>query len=89
MDLAWWSSGGHSIIPQMSDLPKQSEVESTNGNGNGKSDSQFFGVSIRGWLATVLILTVCAMSAAKIEVTEPLYTMAALAIGFYFGQKTK
>ena len=50
-------------------------------------DSAFFGVSVRGWLALALVLTVCVMSGYGLEVKEPLYTMSALACGFYLGQK--
>jgi len=51
--------------------------------------SSLGGVSIRGWLAILLTVTVCGMSASSKVVIEPLYTMASLALGFYFGQKTK
>lgn len=54
-----------------------------------KEDSRLFGVSIRGWLAVVLTVTICGMSAFTLEVKEPLYTLGGLAIGFYFGQKSK
>lgn len=48
--------------------------------------SEIFGVSLRGWIALVVVLTVCVMSALKIDVMEPLYTLAGLIVGFYFGQ---
>jgi hypothetical protein len=51
--------------------------------------STIFGVSIRGWIAIVVIFTVCLMSGLKIAITEPLYTLAGLIIGFYFGQNPK
>lgn len=51
------------------------------------NDSKILGVSLRGWLAAVLILTVCGMSVASIPITEPLYTLATVAAGVYFGQK--
>ncbi len=55
-----------------------------------KSDnSKILGVSLRGWIAVLITATVCIMSAFTIEVKEPLYTLAGLAIGFYFGQKDK
>lgn len=57
--------------------------ESTNGV------SHFFGVSIRGWLALILIVTVCAMAILAREVKEPLYSLSIGALGFYFGQNTK
>jgi len=51
--------------------------------------SAIYGVSVRGWLAVILTLTVCGMSAASVPVVEPLYSAMLLALGFYFGQKTK
>ena len=54
-----------------------------------EADSQLLGISVRAWLATMIVATVCGMSAFSIEVFEPLYTLSSLAIGFYFGQKSK
>ena len=61
-------------------------------------DSSVFGVSIRAWLAVVIVGTVCVISAGnaaslifrkeEVTIAEPLYSMAVLALGFYFGQKT-
>lgn len=48
--------------------------------------SRVFGISLRGWIALIVILTVCVMSVAVIDVKEPLYTLAGLIVGFYFGQ---
>lgn len=57
---------------------------------NNTSDhSTAFGVSIRGWIALIVILTVCAMSISKVDVKEPLYTLAGLIVGFYFGANPK
>ena len=50
-------------------------------------ESKLFGVSVRGWLAVIIILTVCLMSAFSITIIEPLYSISLLSIGFYFGQK--
>lgn len=64
---------------------KKPELENSS-----KSDySTIFGVSIRGWIAIIVILTVCCMSIGKIDIKEPLYTLAGLIIGFYFGQNPK
>lgn len=61
--------------------------------------SHFLSISIRAWLAIVLIGTVCAHSLAAIviaimttndallKVTEPLYTMSGMALAYYFGQQ--
>ena len=52
-------------------------------------ESRIFGVSLRGLIALLVILTVCYMSISVIEVKEPLYTLAGLIVGFYFGQNQK
>ena len=55
-----------------------------------KSDnSTLCGVTIRGWIAIIVVLTVCGMSIGKIDIKEPLYTLAGLIVGFYFGQNPK
>lgn len=54
-----------------------------------KDQSTIYGVSIRGWIAIVVVFTVCLMSGMKIKIEEPLYTLAGLIIGFYFGQNPK
>lgn len=51
--------------------------------------SRIGGVSLRGWIAVIVIVTVCAMSVLALEVKEPLYTLAGLIVGFYFGQNQK
>lgn len=50
-------------------------------------DSKIFGVSFRGWLAFVIVFTVCMMSLMAMKVDEPLYTLCTVAVGFYFGSK--
>lgn len=59
--------------------------------GNTESQLRAFGhdISIRGVVVVLLVLTTCAMSAAGLEVKEPLYTLVASAVGWYFGQKGK
>lgn len=52
-----------------------------------QADSRPFGISMRGWLALIIVLTVCILSGLQIEVVEPLYSMGTMALGFYFGQK--
>ena len=52
-------------------------------------DSQLVGVSVRAWLAILLTITVCVMALLTLKVEEPLYTLATIALGFYFGQKNK
>jgi len=50
-------------------------------------ESKVFGVSTRGWIAVIIVTTVCILSGFRIEIKEPLYGMALLSIGWYFGQK--
>lgn len=50
-------------------------------------DSKILGVSVRAWITVLLVSTVCSMSLAEIEVKEPLYSLAGMAVGFYLGQK--
>ncbi len=51
--------------------------------------SRIGGVSLRGWIALLVVLTVCVMSVLALDVKEPLYTLAGLIVGFYFGQNQK
>ena len=71
------------------------------------NDSSVGGVSIRAWIAVILVLTICSTHlvvavATMIDavskgdfgkvgtyttVSEPLYSLVTLAVGFYFGQK--
>lgn len=55
----------------------------------GSTESQILGVSIRGWLASVLVVGVVGMSLCRIDIKEPMYTLVVMAVSFYFGQKTK
>ena len=50
-------------------------------------ESKLLGVSVRGWLAVSMVLTVCGMSLMSIKIDEPLYTLVVVAVSFYFGQK--
>lgn len=49
--------------------------------------SRIFSVSVRGWIALLLVFTVCVMSAVGQHVSEPLNSALLIALGFYFGQK--
>jgi hypothetical protein len=66
-----------------------SELIETNGNGVTVDDSRLFGISLRGWLTLMVVGTICGLAVVQIEVKEPLYSIGALTVGFYFGQKTK
>lgn len=50
-------------------------------------ESRFGGITIRGWIASVIVLTVCLMSLCRIEVKEPLYTLVISAVSFYLGSR--
>lgn len=52
-------------------------------------ESHILNMSVRSIIALIVILTVCYMSIAASEVKEPLYTLAGLIVGFFFGQQTK
>lgn len=78
----------------MEEAARQQEVAKavilTPGMAPIKTDtSTILGVSIRGWIAIVVVLTVCLMSGLRIDIKEPLYTLAGLIVGFYFGQNPK
>ena len=47
--------------------------------------SELFGVSVRGWLAICLVVTVCIACLIKTTVGEPLYSLVIGAVGFYMG----
>jgi len=53
------------------------------------AESELLGVSVRAWLAVLMTVTVCIMSAWQVEVSEPLYSGFLFGIGFYLGQKLK
>jgi len=72
------------------EAPKTTVVETVKTESTSSkppnAESQMLGVSIRGWIASLLIITVCLMSFLGKEVTEPLRSAAILALGFYYGQ---
>lgn len=51
--------------------------------------SKAFGVSIRGWLALLLTITVCLLSVSETKVEEPLYSLSIACLSYYFGNATK
>lgn len=62
-------------------ITKQPTDDKTKG-----TESAAMSISIRGWLALIVIFTVCLMSVMKVEVKEPLYTMTGMMIAFYYAQ---
>lgn len=50
-------------------------------------ESHIMRVSVRAWIVMLLVVTLCIMSGLGIQVSEPLYTVVTVAVGYYFGQK--
>lgn len=50
-------------------------------------ESKILGITVRGVIALIVILTVCAMSIMKIPVVEPLYTLVISVSSFYLGSR--
>ena len=79
----------------MDDKPKPVETpvatvtstttETVKGDKLPNTESQIVGVSVRGWLAVMLLGTVCVLALWGKEAGEPLRSSALLALGFYFG----
>jgi hypothetical protein len=53
------------------------------------AESQLMSVSMRGWITVIVVCTICGMEIFKIGISEPLYSMSLIIVGFYFGQKAK
>lgn len=53
---------------------------------NPPKESAVMSVSVRGWLVIMTMYTVCLMEIFRIGISEPLYSMSLLMVGFYFGQ---
>ena len=51
-------------------------------------ESKIFGVSVRAFIAIVVVFTLCAMTCLQFKIIEPFYTVCTFVIGFFFGQKT-
>ena len=54
-----------------------------------QNESKLFGVSVRGWLAVMVVFTICVMSMMQLAIPDPLANMGSMALGFYLGQKLK
>ena len=52
-------------------------------------ESQVKGVSIRGWIAITLTVSVCVNAALNPAIQTQMINGWLIALGFYFGQKTK
>lgn len=52
------------------------------------TESALLRISVRAWIAVMLTATICYMGLRTIKVEEPLYTLATIAVGFYFGRQS-
>lgn len=57
-------------------------------NFSKRRDSFLAGISVRGTVALIVLLTICTLTLLKVDVTEPLKTIAVLISGYYFGRAT-
>ena len=53
------------------------------------TESRIFSVSVRGWIALIVILTLCIASGFSVTINPQLATIASMVIAFYFGQNKK
>jgi hypothetical protein len=61
------------------------------------NESFVWQISVRAWLVLILVSTTCGISIfsaicqykikGEVAVTDPLYSLVLLAVGYYFGQK--
>lgn len=79
-------------LPSTVPPPAKTEVVETiksetvvKGNKPLNTESTVFGVSVRGWIALLLLGTMCGMAIMGKPVTEPLYSACIAALGLYFG----
>jgi len=46
-------------------------------------------MSLRGFIALLIVFTVCIMSSTGSKIEEPLYTLVGMVIGYYYAQDKK
>ena len=46
-------------------------------------------MSLRGFIALIIVFTVCTLSATGTKIEEPLYTLVGMVIGYYYAQDKK
>lgn len=51
------------------------------------TESKILGITVRGVIALIVIITVCIMSLCKIAIVEPLYTLVISVSSFYLGSR--
>ena len=47
------------------------------------------GLSVRGIIVTMMVLTICIAVPLHIVIAEPLYSLSVVAVSYYFGQQQK
>jgi hypothetical protein len=73
-------------------MEEQTQIITREGNPTEKKvssakESQVLGVSVRAWIALVLVFTICLLNGIGVDSTEPLRTLAIMAVQFYFTSK--
>ena len=53
------------------------------------SESKIGGISARGWITVMIVLTVCTLAVMQVTIPPELAAGFGAALGFYYGQKTK
>ena len=52
-----------------------------------KNESTIFGVSLRGLIALLLVITLCILAISGIAIPQQLYSLAQIIVAFYFGHQ--
>lgn len=52
------------------------------------TESALWGISIRGWIAIMIVGCVCVKEIADMTVSDQMMSLASMAVAFYLGQKT-
>jgi|ERR1017187_5925063 hypothetical protein len=86
------SQDKQSQLPPLSPTVEHSlsRVETTllkndNGNGNGNDESKIFGVTVRGWIALIFVISLCVYVGLKVTVPEVMIILTTSVISYYFG----
>lgn len=66
-------------------IPATTEITSDSSGG----ESTLFGVSVRGIIALLLVITVSVMALTKVEMDEKLFSLVVAVVSFYFGKNSK
>ena len=68
----------------MEDVTQTFKKEDHSEKQKHQPDSSVLGISVRGWIAILVVSTICLMSCLEIAVTEPLYTMGGMIVAFFY-----